>query len=77
MVVSKISNWPPYHWAERMRAHIEALEVAALDAGRPLRVTASFGVASLPENSLGHDGETLTAAAWAALQRSDGPQSGG
>ncbi|HEV2060005.1 MAG TPA: GGDEF domain-containing protein, partial [Solirubrobacteraceae bacterium] len=64
-----------YRLAERMRAQIEALEVAALDGGRPLRVKASFGVASLPENA--DDGGTLTAAAWAALRGDNGPQSGG
>ena len=45
-----------YLLAERMRAHIEALEVAALDGGRPLRVKASFGVTSLPENDDGTEG---------------------
>ena len=61
--------------AERMRAEIAALEVAALDGGRLLRVTASVGVASLPENA--DDGGPLAAAAWAALRGDDGPQSGG
>ena len=42
-----------YLAAERMRAQIEALEVAALDGGRPLRVNASFGVTSPPDNDDG------------------------
>lgn len=64
-----------YRLAERMRAQIEALELAAFHGRGPVRVTASLGAASLPENA--DDGRTLTAAAWAALRRSDGPKSGG
>lgn len=39
-----------------MRAEIDTLEVTALDGGRPLRVKASFGVTSLPENDDGPEG---------------------
>ena len=63
--------------AERTRAGIAALEVAVLDGGHLLRVTASVGAASLPENA--SDGGTLTAAADAALRegrRNDGPGGG-
>jgi diguanylate cyclase (GGDEF)-like protein len=53
--------------AERMRERIEALRVPHVDGRDPLRVTASFGVAALPEN--GWDRESLIAAADAALYR--------
>jgi diguanylate cyclase (GGDEF)-like protein len=54
--------------AERMRTAIESLSIPRLDgAGSPLRVTASFGVASLPQSA--GDKESLIAAADAALYR--------
>jgi diguanylate cyclase (GGDEF)-like protein len=52
--------------AERMRGQIEALDIGSVDgAGRPVRVTASFGVASLPETA--DDVQTLVSGADAAL----------
>jgi diguanylate cyclase (GGDEF)-like protein len=55
-----------FRLAERMRSQIEALEIGSVDgAGRPLRLTASFGVASLPETA--DDGQTLVSGADAAL----------
>ena len=53
--------------AERMRTTIEALEIKRLDGNGVLRVTASFGVASLPQSA--SDKESLIAAADAALYR--------
>jgi diguanylate cyclase (GGDEF)-like protein len=53
--------------AERMRATIEGLTVKRLDGHGALRVTASFGVASLPTSAT--DKESLIAAADAALYR--------
>ena len=53
--------------AERMRAAIEALRIKRADGGEPLRVTASFGVASLP--ACAQDREALIAEADAALYR--------
>jgi diguanylate cyclase (GGDEF)-like protein len=53
--------------AERMRATIAALEIKRLDGNGVLRVTASFGVASLPQSA--SDKESLIAAADAALYR--------
>ena len=53
--------------AERMRATIAALEIKRLDGKGVLRVTASFGVASLPQSAGGK--ESLIAAADAALYR--------
>jgi diguanylate cyclase (GGDEF)-like protein len=53
--------------AERMRSAIEALEIKRLDGDGTLRVTASFGVASLPECATDKDG--LIAEADAALYR--------
>jgi diguanylate cyclase (GGDEF)-like protein len=53
-----------YGLAERVRAGIESLTIA-IDGGDPLRVTASFGVAALPESA--HDQGSLIAAADAAL----------
>ena len=52
--------------AERMRGQIEALEIASVDVdgkGPPVRVTASFGVASLSETA---DEQALVSAADAA-----------
>jgi diguanylate cyclase (GGDEF)-like protein len=51
--------------AERMREAVERLRVPSVGGGTPLRVTASFGVASLPESA--GDREELVAAADAAL----------
>ena len=51
--------------AERVRESIEALRVVRLDGGDPLMVTASFGVAAVPESA--HGTERLIAAADAAL----------
>ena len=50
--------------AERVRARVEGLDIKAPD-GTPLKVTASMGVAALPDSA--HDGETLLAAADLAL----------
>ncbi len=51
--------------AERVRKEIETLETDAVDGGPPVRVTASFGVASLPECA--RDEQSLVATADAAL----------
>ena len=53
--------------AERMRAAVAGIEIDRLDGGGMLRVTASFGVASLPSNA--QDKDTLIAEADAALYR--------
>jgi diguanylate cyclase (GGDEF)-like protein len=53
--------------AERMRAAVEELEIERLDGQGHLTVTASFGVASMPECS--SDKESLIAEADAALYR--------
>ncbi|HEY1595732.1 MAG TPA: diguanylate cyclase [Thermoleophilaceae bacterium] len=53
--------------AERMRSAIEALHIKRLDGQGSLSVTASFGVASLPQSA--GDKESLIAAADAALYR--------
>ena len=53
--------------AERMRQAIEALQIERIDGEDPLGVTASFGVASLPECA--KDKESLIAEADAALYR--------
>src|SRR3954453_13214273 len=53
--------------AERMRLAIEDLEIERLDGGGHLKVTASFGVASLPECA--RDKASLIAEADAALYR--------
>lgn len=53
--------------AERMRTTIEALEIKRLDGNGTLKVTASFGVAALPESA--GDKISLIAAADAALYR--------
>ena len=53
--------------AERMRQAIEALRIERIDGGEPLAVTASFGVASLPECA--KDKKGLIAEADAALYR--------
>jgi diguanylate cyclase (GGDEF)-like protein len=57
-----------YRFAERVRRRIEALELPLFDGDGTLRVTASFGAASL--NSVHGDGkDALVAAADAALYR--------
>jgi diguanylate cyclase (GGDEF)-like protein len=53
--------------AERMRDAVQHLRVPRVGGGGFLRVTASFGVASIPESA--PDGEGLIAAADAALYR--------
>jgi diguanylate cyclase (GGDEF)-like protein len=53
--------------AERMREAVERLRVPSVGGDEPLRVTASFGVASVPESAA--DREDLVAAADAALYR--------
>jgi len=53
--------------AERMREAIEKLRIARLDGAGYLRVTASFGVASVPEGAA--DKDSLIAASDAALYR--------
>ena len=51
--------------AERMRVAVESLHVPRVDGGGTIEVTASFGVASVPENAV--DRNELIAAADAAL----------
>jgi diguanylate cyclase (GGDEF)-like protein len=53
--------------AERMREAVERLRVPRVGGGEALRVTASFGVAAVPESAF--DEEELVAAADAALYR--------
>ncbi|MFL5820687.1 MAG: diguanylate cyclase [Solirubrobacteraceae bacterium] len=53
--------------AERIRLAIEELEIPRLDGYGVLRITASFGVAALPQSAIDHQG--LIAAADAALYR--------
>ena len=55
------------HLAERMREAIESLRIPRLDGEGDLRVTASFGVASVPSSA--SDKGSLVAAADAALYR--------
>jgi diguanylate cyclase (GGDEF)-like protein len=57
-----------YEFAERVRHRIEELLIDLLDGDGTLRVTASFGVASLP-HSAKIDKDALVAAADAALYR--------
>jgi diguanylate cyclase (GGDEF)-like protein len=57
-----------YEFAERVRHRIEELQIDLLDGDGTLRVTASFGVASLP-HSAKIDKDALVAAADAALYR--------
>ena len=57
-----------YEFAERVRQRIEALQIELLDGDGTLRVTASFGAASLP-HSAKIDKDALVAAADAALYR--------
>jgi diguanylate cyclase (GGDEF)-like protein len=57
-----------YDFAERVRQRIEALQLPLLDGEGTLRVTASFGAASLP-HSAKVDKDALVAAADAALYR--------
>lgn len=56
-----------FHVAERMRVALEAVEVPFVDREGALRITASFGVASLPATAF--DSQGLIAAADAALYR--------
>jgi diguanylate cyclase (GGDEF)-like protein len=56
--------------AERMRSAIADLRIKRLDGRGVLRVTASFGVAAIPESAT--DRESLIAAADAALYRAKG-----
>jgi diguanylate cyclase (GGDEF)-like protein len=57
-----------YNFAERVRHRIEALELPLLDGDGSLKVTASFGAASLA-HSPAADKDSLVAAADAALYR--------
>ncbi|HEY2637882.1 MAG TPA: GGDEF domain-containing protein, partial [Solirubrobacteraceae bacterium] len=57
-----------YRFAERVRKRIEALELPVRDGNGKLRVTASFGAASLTTAGR-QDKESLVAAADAALYR--------
>jgi diguanylate cyclase (GGDEF)-like protein len=57
-----------YEFAERVRQRIEALKLPLLEGEGTLRVTASFGAASLP-HSAKVDKDALVAAADAALYR--------
>jgi diguanylate cyclase (GGDEF)-like protein len=57
-----------YEFAERVRQRIESLQIDLLDGDGTVRVTASFGVASLP-HSAKIDKDALVAAADAALYR--------
>jgi diguanylate cyclase (GGDEF)-like protein len=54
-----------FNLAERVRGRVEALEIPRLDGGGVLKVTASFGVAALPDCA--GDKQELIAAADAAL----------
>jgi diguanylate cyclase (GGDEF)-like protein len=54
-----------YNLAERVREGIEALDIPTADGKPPLKVTASFGVAALPDSAMSKD--ELIAAADAAL----------
>jgi diguanylate cyclase (GGDEF)-like protein len=51
--------------AERIRARLEAATVPSVDGGKPIRVTASFGTATLP--GAAHDARHLFEAADEAL----------
>jgi diguanylate cyclase (GGDEF)-like protein len=67
VVLSQTDEEGASRLAERMRAAIETLEVPRVGGGGKVRVTASFGVAAVPESAL--DREGLIAAADAALYR--------
>ena len=59
-----------YRFAERVRRRIEALDLPLLDGDGTLKVTASFGAASLAKSANASDGkDSLVAAADAALYR--------
>ena len=59
-----------YRFAERVRRRIEALDLPLLDGDGTLKVTASFGAASLAKSANATDGkDALVAAADAALYR--------
>ena len=53
--------------AERIREAIEALRVSRVGGGEPLKITSSFGVASIPDSA--DDKDSLIAAADTALYR--------
>jgi diguanylate cyclase (GGDEF)-like protein len=57
-----------FEFAERVRARIEALRVDLLEGDGTIRVTASFGVAALPDSAPAEK-DALVAAADAALYR--------
>ena len=67
VVVPQTSLDGAVHLAERIREGIKALHVPRLDGLGHIRVTASFGVAAVPESA--SDGQSLVAAADAALYR--------
>jgi diguanylate cyclase (GGDEF)-like protein len=59
-----------FHFAERVRRRIEALEIPILDGSGKIRVTASFGAASIGDGGLGRDAaKELMTAADAAMYR--------
>ena len=57
-----------YEFAERVRRRIEQLQIPLIDGDGTLRVTASFGAASLPDSAK-MDKDALVAAADSALYR--------
>ncbi|MDQ3645099.1 MAG: GGDEF domain-containing protein, partial [Actinomycetota bacterium] len=67
VVVSQTALDGAAHLAERMREGIESLRIPRLDGEGEITVTASFGVAAVPESA--YDTPTLVAAADAALYR--------
>ena len=68
MVLPQTDSEGAEQLAERIREAVERLEVPRVDGGAgTLRLQASFGVASLPENAVDRAG--LIAAADAALYR--------
>ena len=58
-----------YRFAERVRRRIEALDLPLVDGDGTLKVTASFGAASLASAPRGDGKDALVAAADAALYR--------
>jgi diguanylate cyclase (GGDEF)-like protein len=58
-----------FQFAERVRRRIEALDLPLLDGDGTLKVTASFGAASLAKSATGDGKDALVAAADAALYR--------
>ena len=65
MVVPNTDSEGAARLAERIREAIERTQVAGVAGGPALSVTASFGVASVPESA--SDRDTLIAAADSAL----------